>query len=133
MPTHSKAAFAFMQKILPCFRPPTANAENADGLIVAYVGVLSGFSDATLSAASDLILHTRTDPFFPTCAECIAACEKVDADVRKAIADKDSADSYARLRIKNGSALAGDYRTLGLPLPGHVVVHPEYPGDPCER
>ena len=133
MKNNRQDAAKFMKKIMPCFRPPTTDEGSAKGLMDAYVGALSEFDGAVLDQAANNILRTRLDPFFPTLAQCIAACEKIGADASKAAADKKCAETYARLRIDNGTAHAGDYWTLGLPLPDHIVVRPECPGDPCAR
>lgn len=133
MKTNRQSAAKFMKKIMPCFRPPTNHDGSAADLMESYVGLLSEFDSAVLDQAAESILRTRSDPFFPTLAECLQACERIGTDARKAIADKQCTAEYARLRIANGTATVIDYRTLSLPVPLDVPIYPEYPGDPCER
>jgi len=69
----------FFGKLVPCFRPPSDNPANAKALVQIYHAELSRFDAAVLAKAASVILKTRKDPFFPTLADCLDACRKVNS------------------------------------------------------
>lgn len=75
----SKRDFAklFLERLAPCFRPPTDDVNNGAALANVYFDQLCQFDAVTLERAAARILRTRKDPFFPTVAECICVCEDV--------------------------------------------------------